>query len=332
MSKSKDTDYIFLSAYLRAKETKMLSRDALENLLTEGSFADAARSLTDCGYEDMSQMNSTEVEAELARYRNAELQDVAEAAAQKELVDLFRIPYDYHNAKVLIKTGGVPGASRRLLSSAGRVDPDELVHAVQEEDLSALPQTMADAMQGAHEVMSSSQNPQQADMILDRAYFSEMLAASEALGDPFIDGYVRLLIDSANLRSTVRALRMGRDAEFLRETLLPGGKVPTSEILEKVAGEESFAELFSDSGLAEVALLGEKAVKEEHLTAFELAADNAVTAYLAGSEWITFGPGPVLSYLFALENQTTALRMILTGRLLRIPPEIIRERLRDSNA
>ena len=330
--KSKDTDYISLCAYLRAKETRMLSGPKLEALLTEGSFADAARSLTDCGYQDMSQMNSTEVEAELARYRNAELQDVAEATTEKELVDLFRIPYDYHNAKVVVKTSGVPDTRKRLLSSAARVSPEELIAAVQEEDFSSLPAPMADAILEAHEVLSTSQDPQKADMILDRAYFKEMREAAESLGDDFISGYVTLLIDSANLRTLVRSLRMGREADFIEEALFEGGSVPVAELVERVAAEGSVAELFSSTPLAEAAKLGEKDEKGGHLTEFELAADNAVTAYLAGSEWITFGPGPVLAYLFALENQTTSLRMILTGRLLKIPPETIRERLRDSNA
>lgn len=332
MAKVKDTDYVFLSAYLRAKEAKMLSSEMLDNLLTAGSFADAARTLTECGYTDMSEMNSQQVEQELTRYRNAEMQDVAEAAAQKELVDLFRLPYDYHNAKVLVKTAGKPGSADKLLSSAGRIPPAEMTEAFLEEDYSVLPEIMARAVTEASHALATTQNPQLSDMILDRAYYSELLALAKDIGDEFALGYVHLMIDAANLRCMVRSLRMNRDLDFIREALYSGGEITEKAITDCLADGHDFAALYESSPLRKAAEIGKKTVKGGHLTEFELESDNALIAYLAGSGSITFGVGPVLSYLSSLENQTTALRMILTGWLNNIPAQKIRERLRDSNA
>ena len=41
------------------------------------------------------------------------------------------------------------------------------------------------------------------------------------------------------------------------------------------------------------------------------------------------GEEPVIAYQAAVENEITAVRMILTGRLAGIAPGVIRERLRD---
>ena len=65
------------------------------------------------------------------------------------------------------------------------------------------------------------------------------------------------------------------------------------------------------------------------MTKFELACDNAVTAYLIGARMVSFGEEPVIAYLAALEGEITTVRMILTGRLSGIAPDVIRERLRD---
>lgn len=65
------------------------------------------------------------------------------------------------------------------------------------------------------------------------------------------------------------------------------------------------------------------------MTQFELACDNAVTAYLTNARLIAFGEEPVIAYLAALEGEITTVRMILTGRLAGIAPNVIRERLRD---
>lgn len=43
---------------------------------------------------------------------------------------------------------------------------------------------------------------------------AEMAETARAVGSPFLEGYVRLLIDAANLRSAVRCARMGKGSDF----------------------------------------------------------------------------------------------------------------------
>ncbi len=65
---------------------------------------------------------------------------------------------------------------------------------------------------------------------------------------------------------------------------------------------------------------------------FELACDNAVTIFLSSADRISFGREPVVRYLALVEAEITAVRMILTGWLAGIAPNVTRERLRDSHA
>ena len=65
------------------------------------------------------------------------------------------------------------------------------------------------------------------------------------------------------------------------------------------------------------------------MTAFELECDNALNRYLASARRVSYGPEAVVEYLAAVESEITAVRMILTGRLAGIAPQVIRERLRD---
>ena len=60
---TKREDYLFLSAALRAREPRMLSREKAERMLDAPSYAECAKLLTDCGYEDMSGMNAGEITA-----------------------------------------------------------------------------------------------------------------------------------------------------------------------------------------------------------------------------------------------------------------------------
>ena len=95
---------------------------------------------------------------------------------------------------------------------------------------------------------------------------------------------------------------------------------------------ENLAELYAGSVYAEAGKLGSDAARGGALTAFEMACDNALTEFLKSAKMVSFGDAPVIAYLAAVENENTALRMILTGRLAGIAPENIRERLRVSYA
>ena len=106
MAKKKEA-YLYISAMLRARETRMLSRDKAERMLDAASFEDAAKILADCGYEDMSSMNAKQVESALSAHRDKVFGELASCVPDKAIVDIFRVKYDYHNAKVLIKAEAV---------------------------------------------------------------------------------------------------------------------------------------------------------------------------------------------------------------------------------
>ena len=156
------------------------------------------------------------------------------------------------------------------------------------------------------------------------------LVLADGLGSKYLQGYVRLMVDAANLRTLVRVYRMGGDEEFLRGVLLEGGNVS----VQTVAGArgEGIADVFQSGALAEAAKLGAALIKPGSgaLTAFEKACDDAVTAYLAAARRIPFGEEVVIGYLYAKEAELTAVRTIFAGRGAWLDGDIIRQRLRET--
>ena len=321
--------YLFLSAHLRAREGKMLNRDKAERMLDAASFEEAAKMLVECGYEDMSSMSAKEVEKALSDHRAAVFADLAHMSPNKELIDVFRIKYDYHNAKTIMKSEAVELERGDLLSTSGRIDPEDLVEDFNEDNFRGLSETFAKAIAEARTVLNRTGNPQYADFILDSAYFVEVKKLAEELGSEFLKGYAEILVDSANLRTAVRTLRMNKNGDFLRTALVPGGSVDAERIVSAAGSGESLAQLFAVTKLKDAAFAGAEAVDGGRMTAFELACDNAVNAYLKQAKLVSFGEAPVIAFIAAVENEITAARMILTGRLAGIAPDTIRERLRD---
>ena len=74
--KTKDTDYLTMSAMLRAREANMLGRDRMDRMLAAGSYGEAAKLLAECGYEDLSDADAAGVDAALTRRRAAVFEEL----------------------------------------------------------------------------------------------------------------------------------------------------------------------------------------------------------------------------------------------------------------
>lgn len=332
MSNVKNTAYLALTAMLRAREAKMLDRDRMDRMLNAPTYADAAKLLVDCGYEDMSGLDAKMLDAVLAARKQEIFEELYRMSPEPELVDIFRLRYDYHNAKVVIKSAGAGVDGQHLFSDVGRVTGEAIARACQEDQYNDLPKALAAAIKEARTMLAKTGNPQMADFILDRAYFAEMTELAKRQGNAFAAGYVKIMIDSANLRTAVRTVRMNKGQDFLLQALIPGGNVsPDTLALAAVSGD-GLSALFTATVLHEAAVCGVEAMKGGSMTKFELACDNAVTAYLSGAKLVSFGCQPVIKYLALVESEITAIRMILSGKMAGIAPNVIRERLREIDA
>ena len=319
-------NYLCLSAMLRAREAKMLNGEKAERMLNTPSIEEAAKLLCDCGYEDMSSMSAKEIENALAHCQAELLDEIEKLSPDKAVVTVFRVKYDYHNAKTVIKTGD---ARRDLFSGCGRIKAETLLECCTEDNYSGLPKLLAKSIEEAKSILARTANPQLADFELDRACYAEMLGIAKDSGSKFIVDYVKLLIDSINLRSAVRTVRMGKDADFLSVALIPGGSIDIDRVRAASTSAETLAALYANTVLQKAAECGAEAVSGGKMTEFEKACDNAINEYLKKAKLIPFGEEAVTAFLASRETEITAVRMILTGRLAGIAPEIIQERLRD---
>ena len=325
--KPKDTDYLFLSASIRSRERELLPRSHVDRMLHAATVAESAQVLNELGYPPFGPGSETGLNEAIAQVRSTMFHELEQQMPDKGILDVFKLKYDYHNLKTIIKSRG--GDVRHLLLDAGRVRAEEMdAKFRQTGKWDFLPPVPAAAAQEAARVLAETGDPQRSDFVLDRAYFSELLTMAKATGCEFLIAYVRTLIDAANLRSAVRTLRMHRAGTFLQQVLFEGGAVSVSRILAGV--NDGVAELYRATPLARAAELGQEAVSGGSLTAFEKACDNAVLARAAASRSVPFGPEVPIGYVVARENDFTSARIILSGRLAGLDADTIRERLRDS--
>ena len=322
LSRKRDTDYLTISARIHAMENRMLTRERMDRMIDARDEGEALKVLSECGYGGADGVSGQSLEGLLAQARAETFGEIRGAIPDPRVADLFQMKYDYHNAKALVKGETMGADARRLLSPGGRYNPELLADGYQKETLSGVSPAFQRAVQEARAILTEMGDPQRSDVALDRACFEEMAQLAKDCKSAFLEGYVRLSIDAANLRTAVRVARMEKGSDFLLQVLLPGGNV-SEKALAAARGEDL-------GSLA--AQLGAKAARPAGgpLTAFERECDNAVTRYVSDAKRVPFGEETVIAYLYAKEAELTAIRTILASRRAGLDGTAIRERLRET--
>ena len=196
-------------------------------------------------------------------------------------------------------------------------------------ETSAVSAAMSRAMAQAESEAGHSGDLRMAELLLDRACYEEMSALASETGSTFLKDYVALQIDAVNLRTLVRARRMGCEDDVLAAAMLPGGHIPAGQL--KGARGDHLSSLTHGTPLDSAGELAAKLLDSGGgLTEFERACDDALMSYLQRARRTPFGPEVVAGYLGAKEAEFTAVRTILSGKIAGIAAEDIRARLRMS--
>lgn len=310
-------------------ENDLLTQEQFEQLINAKSNEEEAKLLQSFGYGELEPRHPEALDADLTAMRADAFDDLGSSLPDPGDLDVFKIKYDYHNIKAMLKAEAMNVSPGEMLADLGRVRVEELFVAQRENDGSNLPGLLGPAAREGREVLAATRDPQLSDIVVDRWYFRDLMATAEKTGSDFLIRYVRLQLDAANLRTLVRTLRMGKNADFLRGVLFEGGSVAEEELLRVSANKGAgLVELYAPTRLAAVAESGAKAIEGGLLTEFEKRCDDALNEYLDEARLIPFGEAPVLAYLAARETEYTNLRIVLMGRSVGVPADVIRSRLR----
>ncbi len=266
MKKIKDTDYLFLSSYLQAKSARR---------------------------------------SETSEDKAAVFRELSSMAPDPRIVDFFRLKYDYHNAKVHLKSIAAGEDNSRLFLAMGRISPAALTEACRTEDYRSLPAEFAAALKESSETLGRTADPRLADFILDRAYVLEMKGTAEKTGSEFLLGYAALYADALNLRALVRMLKSSVRPEQLKNVLTDCGSIRSAAITAAYPDAAAVLGLFKSTKLAVSLPEAEKAVKGEGFTPFERAVRGCLNSYMEKAKYACFGENVLIRYLYQIEEQST---------------------------
>ena len=332
MKKAKDTAYLYLSANIRAQETKMVGMQALKKMISAYTPEEAYKTVTDAGigldydYKDF--------ESALTQELSSTYERLEKSAPDPEMFKIFRYKYDGHNLKALIKAESIGADTQGLLVPLGTVDEKTLRTGLHDGGFGSLEPKLAQAALAARDSLAKVNDPQLVDVIIDRAVLESMSAQAKQYKSKFLTRLVNANIDIANIRSFVRIKRIGQELSFLKQVLAEGGSIPAERYCDVFLKDfDEFFSLLDSTPYGPALSPAYEAVRNKGtLSLFEKLCDNYMIGVLKESRFIPFGIEPVLSYLVAKENEAQAIRIVMASKIAGVSPDKITERLRETYA
>ncbi len=328
-----DTIYGYAVARVKAMETHLLDQGQFERMINSSTTEEALKVLSETGYSAaVAELDDVHnFETILADELSYIFNIVLKISPIPELIGMLALRYDIHNLKVLFKAKFL-GVKSDLFIPAGSMDLSKLENAVSEDNFLLLPEKLRRAANAINEDFMINRDPQIIDLILDRVLYDQLIDAAREHNAPFLEGLFVRQIDLTNLKTLIRVKRMGLSRDFLARVLLPNGTLAVDRLAAMI--EEPLESLISMLAISDYADLVGEGVREwsekGSASTLEKLSDDYITTYLKEGKWVPFGVEPLVGYLWAKEIEIKNIRIVLVGKINRLPAESIRERIRDA--
>ncbi len=328
--------YGYSVARLRAMEKRNLDPAVLQRMVDSEDLQAALKILGETCYAQwLVELKSDAdfdraIEAELA-FIYGELQKFVPDA---ELLEICRMPYDFHNIKVLFKSAIRQRRHQEkrwdLLTGMGNIATDDLIMAVESDDYRLLPYGLSSELPACFSLWEQNQDIVEVEKKLDGFLFETMLMTADRSKIPGLISWIRGRIDAENVRNLARLKRFGLELSQVPGFLHDGGWVPMDRLI-SLYGEslESWGRIlgFADVG-AILQKMGDISEIENLLVDLEKTLDDYVTGLLQKARYDAFSPVNVLLYLWTKEMESRNVRIILVGKANGAGSEVVRRLLR----
>ncbi len=313
---------------LRVFETRLLDKAKLDRMIDSSSAEDVIKILKETEYSNI--MTNVKKAEDYENMLSLELErvykELYDMCANKKIVDIMSIKYEYHNIKVLLKGKFLNKDFSDILIPIGRMDIVKFKNIIIENDYSDLTKIMRLGIEETITRFNLTKDSQLIDMILDMYMFEELREIAQELNDKFITKYIKAQIDLTNIRTLLRVKNQNKERDFLQRALIKGGIIDIDTLIS----------LFNDAA-------SNIPVKLSHTDYYEIlknnttyeggvlekSMDNYIMKLMKDAKMIPFGMEPIIAYIYAKETEIKVIRIIMVGKLNNINAEIIRGRLRD---
>lgn len=326
-----DARYAYAVGRIRSLENRYLTRQDIERLIATEESEEAYRFLVEKGYAEGEPKVKTwsDLESCLRIQRQEVLALISTLSKDTSISDLFRERYDFHNLKVLLKARYSGQNLEHLLIDVGTVPVEILTEAVADDDYRSSPQFISNTVQVVNTGWEKTNNPQLVDILTDGEMYKRLSSVIRPFGNNFLNRWLDLEIDLANIKTLVRVKWLDLDTALLTQSLIEGGSIKETELFPlRETPWETVASFFSKTRYAKTVATGTDALlKSDSFLPLEKMADVTLISYLERAKVQSLGIEPLVAYLLLKEYEFKAVRTVLVGKANHLPAELMRNKL-----
>ena len=336
-------EYAFVNGSVKSLEKGLLNKDILDRMIKSSDIVSALKILSESDLNDYSfdLNNPSDFENSLNKellHTYAIIKSISQVSTFNFLYFTFASKYDFHNIKILIKSKYLKkDISNELLSPIGTIEIEKLNLAIKDEKYENIPDSFEFLIKKTFSEYNKFKDPEMIDFVLDKERYVmifnkireiEIIEVEEL----FLKRFININIDLNNIINCIRAKIRGEKKTFIKEFIIPEGDFKIENIVEIYDSPLSswFEKLIHTDYKNTVEMGVNYFQKNNSLMELEKLRDNFILNFLKIGKYITFGIEPLVGFITAKENDIKNIRIILSGKLNKLSPDQIKERVRDT--
>jgi len=317
--------YAFAAGVIRSLENKLLNKTDIERMVDAPDLESAFKVFADTDYAD----NLTDVQP--YEFKKALDEDWQQTKViimslldnNEDLKNFLFLKNDFRNIKLLFKHKYLNKDLSSYQRNFGTVDSTSLYKYIIEENESVtLPDFIHQVIDKAEKVLPDKKdNAYEIDSYFDEVYFQLMRKIVDRINNKFIKELFRIHHKTNNLKFFIRAKRLHKTLVEIKD------KLPEKYYsLYEQPVEETLRNL---TWPPEMKPAIENYLSEPSLWKLEKNLEEAEVRYVRKAKLIAYGPELIVAYYYAKRNAHRNVRLIMTGKMNKIDPVKIKERIRE---
>ena len=320
-----NSNQLYANGRVAVLSTRLLGADKFSRLAECNSLVEALRVLSESGYcSGVALESSNDYELILRAELDETLAMLKELCYDKNAVAYFLCPYDYVNAKILMKSKYLRTSGVEYCFNSATYDPSKMQDDFVADDYKAYSKNMAEACDGIDmQFANGVRSAQMIDAMLDKAMFADMESYSKRCSIRLVHKLFTWQVDTANLMLIYRLKKAGVDENELNEWFVGGGSVKL-DVLRKLWNNDAVSVDLPDEYRHFYALCKQENASLVAAEKEQVAYRNKLVADFADLLTIQ----PVLEYFFAKIDEIQKIRRLLVDVKNGVDKEKIKEKLK----
>lgn len=327
-----DFRYTYAVARINTLSVNLLD-SAFASRMLEAELDDIVRMLKETAYSES--FASVEGPADIRKGLRREMEMtyvlLDKICPEKGLINLFRLRYDYHNLKVMLKSKLTGISDAGAILDFGTYPAGELSAAVRDELYRFAPEFIREAVQEALKEYEQMGALFGISCACDRLMWRHILDKAQKSRNKVMIKLFQEYVNLANIKTFFRVREFDRQRHLLEHYFIPGGSYDLDFFISHMEAElPHFLNHLSKTQYEHhIVSQGLRFWPEEKaFWRLELAADNYLLYFFYNLRHMIFSIAPLIYYLLRKEAEEKLIRTVIRGKTAGLSKQKIAERLR----